>query len=118
MRAKTWSRGAVEYKANSYTPYYDHSTNDYERLKGITWCYDQSGEDISGTGLDQVEMAEPIKHNHPDSRAETLTVQKKKKKGGGELIAECGIGVKDMVSYNEWPKSSSALTAKQDFVLT
>lgn len=116
--AKTWSKGAVEYKANSSTPYYDYNDTYYERLRGITWCYNQTGEDISGTGRDQVEMSEPIKHRHEDSRAETLTVPYSTKKGGGELIADFGLGVKDMVSYSNWVKASSTLTPKQEMSLT
>lgn len=119
LKAKTWNQGAVEYKANSYTPYYDHNNTYYERLRGITWCYDQSGGvDISGTGLDQVVLPEPIKHSHPKTRAETFTVPYTTKRGGGDLIAECGIGVKDVVSYSNWVKASSALTPKQKMSLT
>ena len=114
MNAKTWRKGSIEYKANQYTPYYDHASNKYQRINGITWCYDQSsGVDLSGKGKDVVELTEPIKHSHPKTRAETFTVPYTTKKGGGELIAECGIGVKDAVSYSDWEKSSSTLTPKK-----
>ena len=116
LKAKTWSRGSVEYKANSSTPYYENEA-EYGRLTGITWCYDQSGGDFSEPGLDLVEMAEPVKHGHPDSRAETFTVPYSTKKGGGQLIAECGIGVKDMVSYSDWDKTTSSLVPKQEMEL-
>ena len=83
--------GAVELQSKCV----DVLNNIYANMecgRGLIWCHDDGND--AGDGDDLVEIQTPVAHDHPQTRAETMTAPLSAKRGGGSLIDEFYVGSK------------------------
>jgi hypothetical protein len=97
--------GAVELQSNntrklSWTsdmevPLY----KDMSYSRGQIWCKSINSDKATTGGLDEVTIGSlPLRHNHPETMAETLTGPLSDKFGGGQLMGDFTIGSKELVA--------------------
>lgn len=66
---------------------------------GQIWCKSTDSNIGTTGGSDEVSIGElPLRHKHPDTKAETLTGPLSDKFGGGQLIGDFTIGSKELVA--------------------
>ena len=69
--------------------------------KGQLWCKGTgSAIDVYDGGEDEIQIEEPLQHNHVNTRAETLTGPLSKNFGGGQLIGDFTVGSKDLLTQS------------------
>lgn len=69
--------------------------------EGQIWCRSNGSTLPLSGGKDEIEIDEPLQHDHVDTMAETLTGPLARNYGGGQLVGDFTVGSQELFSQGE-----------------